>query len=370
MWVGRMPGPFQAIFDLVGNGLDLPRIGPAAHHKIVGECSRPFFQFQNGDFFCLLFLAGADGFGDLVRFIISALVVGSWSLVAGQSIVAEVPDHRRQPLLWPRTNDRGRTNDDFLNDYDRRLRAYSPSFFMYSATAGSSNLPSGLLRAIRLPESLWPTQSDARPPADATVAPVSTRSPLAGCLTKGLVTAAEAAILSGRALATSAREYPGPAGHNEFTFAKQRLGLVPLAQMSRRRQSRSEKIGGRSSSAILSDAAPCQCCNSPPARRLSPAAFAPRSRNRNHSGRFQQRRHKRLLARGGQRHHGIAVKKWSHRSGSACGAEHWPAQSGSGPGRKRSLRRPGQGHVPVVDGIERPAQEDRYSWVWRRRPNA
>jgi hypothetical protein len=59
------PGPFQAQFHFVRNGLDLAGIGPAAHYEVVGERSRPFFQFQYGDFFRLLFQAGTDGFGDL-----------------------------------------------------------------------------------------------------------------------------------------------------------------------------------------------------------------------------------------------------------------------------------------------------------------
>ena len=43
----------QTQLHFVRNGLDLPRIGPAAHHEIVGKRSRPFFQLQYGNFFCL-----------------------------------------------------------------------------------------------------------------------------------------------------------------------------------------------------------------------------------------------------------------------------------------------------------------------------
>ena len=63
--VGPQAGLFQAQFDFVSNGLHLPRIASAAYHEVIGERARPLFQFQYGDFFCLLFQAGSDGFGDL-----------------------------------------------------------------------------------------------------------------------------------------------------------------------------------------------------------------------------------------------------------------------------------------------------------------
>jgi hypothetical protein len=48
----------QALVHGVGNGLDLAGIRAAAHHKIVGEGSRIFFQFENRDIFGLFVLAG------------------------------------------------------------------------------------------------------------------------------------------------------------------------------------------------------------------------------------------------------------------------------------------------------------------------
>src|ERR1039457_4582703 len=55
----------QALVHRVGNSLDLPRIGPAAHHKVVGEGSRIFLQFKNRDIISLFVLAGEDGFTNL-----------------------------------------------------------------------------------------------------------------------------------------------------------------------------------------------------------------------------------------------------------------------------------------------------------------
>jgi len=49
---------FQPLVYCVGNGLYLPGIGSTAHHKVIGEGSRIFFQFENGDIFSLFVLAG------------------------------------------------------------------------------------------------------------------------------------------------------------------------------------------------------------------------------------------------------------------------------------------------------------------------
>ncbi len=70
----------QAQFHFVGNGLHLPRIGPAAQHEVVGKRSRPFFHFQDAEFFGLLFKAGLDGCGDLLfEFALLHSVVGCLS---------------------------------------------------------------------------------------------------------------------------------------------------------------------------------------------------------------------------------------------------------------------------------------------------
>ena len=55
----------QAELDLIGDGLNLARIGAAADYEIVGEGARTFFELEDCDFFGLFFLAGSDGFGDL-----------------------------------------------------------------------------------------------------------------------------------------------------------------------------------------------------------------------------------------------------------------------------------------------------------------
>lgn len=62
--VGTDPHLFQAHFDLVRDGLHLPRIRSATQHKVVGK--RPFFHFQDAELFGLLFEAGLNGGGDLL----------------------------------------------------------------------------------------------------------------------------------------------------------------------------------------------------------------------------------------------------------------------------------------------------------------
>jgi hypothetical protein len=59
-------GLLQAQLDFIGNGLHLPRIGSAAKHKVVGKRSRPFFHFQDAEFFGLFFQAGLNGGGNLL----------------------------------------------------------------------------------------------------------------------------------------------------------------------------------------------------------------------------------------------------------------------------------------------------------------
>ncbi len=56
------PDLLQSLVDRVGNCLDLPRIGSAAHYKVIGECPGIFFQFENGDLFSLFILTSEDGF--------------------------------------------------------------------------------------------------------------------------------------------------------------------------------------------------------------------------------------------------------------------------------------------------------------------
>jgi hypothetical protein len=56
------PKCLQPLIHRVGNGLDLPWITPAAHHKIVGERSRILFQFEDGYVVRLFVLAREDGF--------------------------------------------------------------------------------------------------------------------------------------------------------------------------------------------------------------------------------------------------------------------------------------------------------------------
>jgi len=68
---------FQAQFYFVGNGLNLPRISPAAQHEVVGKRSRPFLHFQDTEFFALFFKAGLDNSGDLLlQFALLHSVVG------------------------------------------------------------------------------------------------------------------------------------------------------------------------------------------------------------------------------------------------------------------------------------------------------
>jgi len=68
---------FQPQFHFVGNRLDLPGIGPAAQEEIVGKRSRPFFHFQDAEFFGLFFEAGLDGGSDLFSEFVLLHLVGS-----------------------------------------------------------------------------------------------------------------------------------------------------------------------------------------------------------------------------------------------------------------------------------------------------
>src|SRR5207237_4404736 len=51
----------QTLFDFIRDRLNLPRIRPAAHDKIIGKCSGAFLQFQDGNLFRLLLLASVNG---------------------------------------------------------------------------------------------------------------------------------------------------------------------------------------------------------------------------------------------------------------------------------------------------------------------
>ena len=59
------PYGFQTLVDSVGDCLDLPRVRPCAHDKVVGEGSRVFLQFEDRDLFSFLVLTSKDGFIDL-----------------------------------------------------------------------------------------------------------------------------------------------------------------------------------------------------------------------------------------------------------------------------------------------------------------
>jgi hypothetical protein len=65
-----LAGALKPQLDLFGNGLDLPGVAPAAHHKIIGEGPRILFQFENRDLFGFLVLRGGYGFEDLLLRII------------------------------------------------------------------------------------------------------------------------------------------------------------------------------------------------------------------------------------------------------------------------------------------------------------
>ena len=67
---------FEALVDGVGDGLDLARVGSAAHDEVVGESSRIFFEFENGDIVGLFVLTGEEGFNHLVLEVIFFLHTG------------------------------------------------------------------------------------------------------------------------------------------------------------------------------------------------------------------------------------------------------------------------------------------------------
>ena len=52
---------FEPQFDLIGNGLYLAGIRPAAQNKIIGKGTGTFFHLQDGKFFGFLIEAGLDG---------------------------------------------------------------------------------------------------------------------------------------------------------------------------------------------------------------------------------------------------------------------------------------------------------------------
>src|SRR5882724_2562926 len=185
------PGLFQAQLYFVGNRLHLPRIAAAAHHKVVGKRTRSLLQFQYREFFCLFLQAGFYCFRDLYfRFVLLHAEISRRS-----SVFSRLPSHCSRP----RRPGPGTGNFNYK---------YSPCFLMYSSTPASTNLRSGFLATtasrIAVAETGCCTPSSKR-----TVAPRNTKSPLAGCLAKGRLTARAGRRLSGNALATSASEYPG-----------------------------------------------------------------------------------------------------------------------------------------------------------------
>src|SRR5258708_1247283 len=105
--VGRNRDGVQPLADIIGNGLNLPRIAPAANHKVIGKSARVLIHLQNGEVGCLLVFAGLKGGCDLL----SQRGIGSHS-TSGAGL------------------------------------AYSFIFLMYSATAGLTSFSSLPPRAI------------------------------------------------------------------------------------------------------------------------------------------------------------------------------------------------------------------------------
>src|SRR5579864_3765276 len=86
--VGAEACGLKAEFDLVGDGLNLPRVGTAAQNKVVGKRARAFLHFQNGELFGFFLEAGVNGGSDLLLEL--AFFVHSSSVVISDDIVNEV----------------------------------------------------------------------------------------------------------------------------------------------------------------------------------------------------------------------------------------------------------------------------------------
>src|SRR5208282_1978372 len=177
----------QALIHRVGNRLDLPGIGPAAHHKVVGERSRILFQFENRDIVSLFVLAGEDGFTHLKFEVVLFLHTGSLIVTRHNPRRDGRPRRGPQTARFSRAGvvgppRRAQPKPGAQAFYrSSRFPRYSPCFRMYSATRGSSHRASGLPCAaaarIAVAETFWRT-----PSSKCSVTPGRTRSPLAGCL--------------------------------------------------------------------------------------------------------------------------------------------------------------------------------------------
>src|ERR1035437_1960534 len=106
---------FQSLVYGVGNGLDLPGIRAAAHHKIVGEGSRVFFQLENRDILRLFVLAGEEGFSHLVLEVVLFSHTGVLIVTCGRRGRGE---RRSAPLF--------QCMEDALMEYTKPSRAPPP----------------------------------------------------------------------------------------------------------------------------------------------------------------------------------------------------------------------------------------------------
>ncbi len=58
---GVQSGLPESLLDLIGDGLDLPRVATRADDEIIGEAAMRLIEFERGHVGRLLFLTGANG---------------------------------------------------------------------------------------------------------------------------------------------------------------------------------------------------------------------------------------------------------------------------------------------------------------------
>ena len=287
-------------------------------------------------------------------------------MVVGQSIVAEVPDTGRHQV-WPKTKgQRPTANDDFLTTDD--CYAIQPFLLYVLFHRRIHVLAQRLLRRNRFADRRGRhclvhvlQQMDGRSPQHQIA--------LGRLFSEGLAHVPWRPDLLRQGIGHIGQGVSGAAGHDKFTFAKQGLGLVPVRDLGEGVHANQKKYAVDFLQRLFQTPDRVNAVVRPGHDVLGGPPLASGGRNLDHSGSLQNRRDKRLLAHGGQHHHGVAVEIWSHRPALLVG-RNIGRHKVDAPQIEAFLRRPGQRQVPVVNRIERPAQQTDIHGIRRVRPSA
>ena len=152
------------------------------------------------------------------------------------------------------------------------------------------------------------------------------------------------------------------------TFAKQRFGLVPVRDLGEGVHADQKKYPVNFLQRFFQTLHRVNAVVRPRHYFFCCCPLLPEA-GTNHSGSLQHRRDKRLLAHGGQHHHGVAMKIWGDRPALLVGRNIGRHKVDSAQ-IKALLRRPRQRQMSVMNGIERPAQQSDIHGCGRRRPIA